>query len=144
MADPTYYSTADKVKAYTGVRPSDFGLSDISGGDTAETQLTNLLTAWLTEATDLMNMEMGKSYLSTTIPAGVHNIATRIVANMCAQAVLRRETPVIHIGEYATKMVDDMVLTPAIMKDLRRYRSTGSIRFFVPDVYEDDDDEEST
>ena len=133
----TYYGTPEQVRAYTGIRPEDLGLSDIKGGDTADQQLTAILTAWLGQATDIMDYMLGGTYLDDeTVPAGLHNIAVRIVANMVAQAVLRRETPIIRIGDYAVRMTDDAIITPAIRRDLMRYRRTQPFRMFVPNMEE--------
>lgn len=48
-------------------------------------------------------------------------IARRIVANMVALAVMRRDTPIIRIGEFAVQMSNDSVFTIAIQKDLQKY-----------------------
>lgn len=133
----TYYGTPEQVRAYTGIRPEDLGLSDITGGDTADQQLAAILVTWLGQATDIMDYIIGGSYLDDqTVPAGLHNIAVRIVANMIAQAVLRRETPVIRIGEYAVRMTDDTIITPSIRRDLMRYRRAQPFRMFVPRMEE--------
>jgi len=91
----TYYSSPADVIAYTGVRPEDLGI-EATEEDTADELLTALLTEWLEEAADLIDRDRRQSWLTElTIPAGINNIAKRLVANMIAQAVVRRDTPII-------------------------------------------------
>lgn len=135
----TYYSSPADVIAYTGVRPEDLGI-EATEEDTADELLTALLTEWLEEAADLIDRDRRQSWLTElTIPAGINNIAKRLVANMVAQAVLRRDTPIIKIGDFAVKMTDDSILTRAIKRDLRMFsRPLGSsIRLYVPDLSDD-------
>jgi len=133
-----HYGTVESVLLYTGVKPADFGLTSTTGGDTAEQKLISLITGWLKEATDIIDRIIGGSYLdSDNVPPGLHNIAVRIVANMCAQAILRRETPVIRIGEFAVRMTDDTIVTPSIKRDLSRYTKRIPLRSFVPNLQED-------
>jgi hypothetical protein len=54
-------------------------------------------------------------------------IARRIVANMVAFAVMRRDTPIVRIGEFAIQMSNDTFLTPAIQKDLQRYPRLSTV-----------------
>ena len=118
----TYYSSAQDVIDFTGIRPTDLNLVDITNGDTAAEQLIAIVEGWLVEIKDLIDMDRNRDYASETeIPAGIHAIAKRMAANMVAQAVIRRDTPIIRIGDYAVKMVDDTILTKSIREDLSLY-----------------------
>ena len=110
-----YYSNSDEVIAYTGIRPADLGLED-------DEALAARLVAWLVQAKDLIDRDRNRDYhVETAIPSGIHNIALRLVANMLAQARIRRDTPIVRVDDFAIRMVDDTVFTRAIQTDLRRY-----------------------
>jgi hypothetical protein len=127
----TFYSTAQDVIDFTGIRATDLNLVD--NGDTAEEQLVTIIEGWLTEIKDIIDRDRNRDYASeTAIPPGIHLIAKRMAANMVAQAVIRRDTPIIRIGEYAVKMVDDTIFTESIRKDLSLYPPTPRFSMFRP------------
>ncbi len=55
-------------------------------------------------------------------PDGVVNGVLRIVANMVAQAKIRRNTVVLQLDEYTQRLVDDRVFTRAVRDDLSMYQ----------------------
>lgn len=128
----TFYSTAQDVIDFTGILPGDLNLVDISGGDTASEQLVTIIEGWLEEVKDLIDRDRNRDYAaeSPDIPPGIHFIAKRIAANMVAQAVLRRDSPIIRINDYAVKMVSDEVFTPAIRRDLAVYPAKPRFSIF--------------
>ena len=56
-----------------------------------------------------------------TLPEGIHNIAMRACANMVKLAYMNRESPVIRIDDWTTKMVEDKMLTDSLKKELSLY-----------------------
>lgn len=114
-----YYSSPEQVIAYTGIQPSDLFLN-------TEEELKDLIEQWLVEATDYIHYYQKINYFEEfeagkikSIPKAVNNIAMRIVANMIALAKIRRDTSVIRVNDYYTKMVEDDVLTEKIKADLK-------------------------
>jgi hypothetical protein len=102
------------------------------------TELEDLVRAWLVEAKDLIDQDRNRDYhqevaqgVRSQIPPGIHNIAKRIVANMLALAILRRETPVVKIDDFSIRMVEDQILTRAIKQDLARYPAKPRFRMSV-------------
>lgn len=131
----TLYSSAEEVIAYTGVRAADFKLVADTGGSglTADEKLYAIINVWLAQAKDLIDTDRCRDYASESseVPAGINNIAMRICANMVAQAVIRRETPIIRVGEYAVKFNDDAIFTRAIQTDLARYPKKANFRMAI-------------
>jgi hypothetical protein len=126
-----HYSTPEDVIRFTGSRPQDFGF-------TTPAQLEDLVRAWLVEAKDLIDQDRNRDYhqevvqgVRALIPPGIHNIAKRIVANMLALAVLRRETPVVKIDDFTIRMVEDQIFTRAIKQDLAKYPRKPGFRMSV-------------
>ena len=116
-----FYSTPEAVMRYTGIRHSDLGLED-------EEQLKAILRDLLREAKDLIDQDRNRDYHEEildgkrdAVPPGINNIALRMVANMMAQAVMRRDTPIVRVDDFSFQMVDDQVFTNAIKKDLSKY-----------------------
>lgn len=131
------YSSVEKVIQATGVRAKDFGCEDH--------ELHTILQDWLDEATDLINLDRKRDYEAEAaaeggnpVPAGIHSIARRIVGNMVSIAMLRRETPVIKVGEWSLNLVNDDVFTAAIRRDLKRYPKKARIGFAVVGEYDEE------
>lgn len=121
-----FYSTPERVIQFTGCKPSDFGLAT---GD----ELADMLTGWLVEVKDLIDADRNRDYHEEPagVPAGIHHIALRMAANMVAQAMLRRETPVVRVDDFAVRMVEDSVFTNAIKSDLSKYPRKFDLRVAV-------------
>ena len=122
-----HYSSPADVIRFTGTRPEDFGLAAVS-------ELEALILPWLVQAKDLIDTDRNRDYHAEVtagrrdnVPPGIHNIAMRIVANMLALAVLRRETPVVKVGDFAIQVAEDQVFTASIRKDLRLYPAISRI-----------------
>lgn len=67
MTAPTFYSSAAAVRTRTGVDPSDLGFDEAESDPTGA--LTGFLEELLTEASDLMNRVMRRSYLAAGGPS---------------------------------------------------------------------------
>lgn len=133
MPEVLFYSSPQKVIDYTGVTPADLGLRDDEesgeGWQSAYEKLFDIIGEWLEEVTDLINQDRNRDYrLEETIPPGIHNIAKRMVANMVAQAVLRRDTPLVKIDDFNVQMVEDKIFTDAIKADLSRYPAKAKFK----------------
>ena len=122
-----HYSSPAEVIQFTGTRPEDFGLATVS-------ELEALILPWLAQAKDLIDADRNRDYHAevtagrrASVPPGINNIAMRIVANMLAMAVLRRETPVVKAADFAVQMVEDQVFTDSVKSDLRRYPAKSRI-----------------
>jgi hypothetical protein len=117
-----YYSSVEEVISYTGIRYDDLGLE-------SEEELAWLLEQWLIQAKDFIDkyiernlhkeLESGKL---SEIPPSIHNVATRIVANMVTQAVIRRQTPIANKDNVSTITVSDSIFTDSIKQDLEQFK----------------------
>jgi hypothetical protein len=131
------YITPDDVRTFTGVQPSQLDLEP-SEGQSADEALAEKLEGWISHAQDLVTRFVRVQYdpsapaddlgadpapmLARTVPDGLKNAVLRVVANMVAQAKLRRATNVMQVGEYEQRLVDDRVFTRAIKDDLLLYQ----------------------
>ena len=63
------------------------------------------------------------------LPEGIHNIAMRACTNMIKLAYMNRESPVIRIDDWNTKMVEDKILTDSLKKELSLYYKKPEFSF---------------
>lgn len=111
-----FYSTAEEVMQYTGVKPGDLGLSE-------EQELKDVLEGWLIQIKDLIDRDRNRDFHKEDggVPPGIDHIAMRVCANVVAQASFRRESTIVQVDDYIIQMVDDRVFTTPIRDDLKRY-----------------------
>ena len=110
------YVAPQDVRDYTGVKPGDLGKPDAASLDAT-------LSKWIAQAEEMVTHYLGQAF--TTVPEGVKNGTLRIVANMVAQAKLRRTTSIISIDEFQQRLVPDTVFTRSIRDDLEPYKARG-------------------
>lgn len=108
------------MRDYTGVQPNWLDKPDAAALDA-------VLDRWIAHAEELVNKFLGTSFDASPggtnpPPEGVKNGVLRILANMVAQARLRRKTSVINIDEYTQRLVDDKIFTRSIKDDLAMYQ----------------------
>lgn len=127
MSEP-HYSSAEEVIRYTGIRPSDLDFEDDIDEETeeviksADEKLEELVKGWLIQIKDLIDQDRNRDYHEEgEVPKGINHIALRMASNMVAQAVMRRETPIVRVDDFSIQMVEDQVFTNAIRRDLARY-----------------------
>lgn len=102
----------------------------------SEQELDNALQSWIEHAQDMVEgyvevqwnhtyTGVDKRVIKSAPPQGVQNAVLRIVANMVAQAKIRRQTGVLNISEYRQTLMPDTVFTKSIKEDLEVYIGGG-------------------
>lgn len=114
-----HYGTADSVRKRTGVQPVDLGLED-------DTALDALLDEVLEEVTDLMDRRMRKSFLTETIPAGLHGIANDIVASSVRDFTATRRSAIVQVDDFTSRILTPRIFTDDVKERLRLYASSGA------------------
>ncbi len=111
-----FYSSAEDVMQYTGVKPQDLGLDD-------ELKLKEVIEKWLIQIKDIIDRDRNRDFHKEDggVPPGIDHIAMRVCANVVAQASFRRESTIVQVDDYTIQMVDDRVFTTSIRDDLKRY-----------------------
>lgn len=108
-----FYSSAQEVIAYTGLRPDTLRCD-------SDAALENLLESWLVQIKSLIDADRGRTF-DTDTPAGIHNIAMRICSNMVALMQHRAQSPIIRVDDFTVRMVSDEIFTASIRRDLMRF-----------------------
>ena len=123
-----FYSTVEDVKQYTGIQPRDLNFDE-------ESDLDTFIEARLIEIKDLIDHDRNRDYSKEVdagerliVPPGIHHIALRMMANLIGYAVVRRDTPIVRISDFAVQTIDDKIFTPDLKRDLSRYPMKASFR----------------
>lgn len=106
------YCTTEEVIGLTGVTPKKLKLD----GDDNE-GLNTLLTKWISQAESLIDSYCHTSW-TDNVPGAVSNVCLRLVANMVALAVARRETALVKVNDWTIKISDDNVFNDSLKADL--------------------------
>jgi len=144
MTVALFYSSVDDVIPYTGIKYGDLGLEDAD-------ELAVVIESNLKAAKSLIDQSRVRDYAQevedgerTVVPAGIDDIAKRMVSNMLANAVARRSTSTVR-PEDLKVMMDDVVITDAIKNDLSKYPKKLNLRIYrVRSVDEIEEDEAAT
>ncbi len=111
------YSTPTDVINYCGVKRVDLE----QGSDNA---LRSLLGSWISDADKIIDEIIKKTYdPPSTAPFSIRNASMRMVSNMILLSVQRRKNPIITIGEFNVELLQDIMLTEDIHKQILRNRT---------------------
>jgi len=127
------YSTPEDVIAYSGVTAADLQQD-------TETGLYALLNTWIMEVTQIINSHCGQSWTIGAEPSDISNACTRMVANIIGLAVQRRKSPVVQVGEFNVKLVQDQVMSNDVKELLEKHRKSGSPLLAVGSTLPDEED----
>ena len=114
-----YYSSVSSVLYRTGVNYKDLGCDN-----TNDLQL--LIEDWLIEAKSFIDYYTHQSWTGDTVPKAVASIAARIVSGMISIAQERRKSPVVRLGDYSLRLVEDKIITDDIKSVLDLYSKSGT------------------
>jgi hypothetical protein len=128
------YCTPTDVINYSGVKAEDLQ----QGSDNL---LRSLLGSWISDADQIINEIIEKNYdPPSTAPFSIRNASMRMVSNMVLLSVQRRRNPIVSIGEFNVELLQDIMLTDDILKQILRSRTLK----LGTSVYKGDDYEDET
>ena len=123
----TAYCSIKDVKDLSRVTPNKIGLDK---GEADE--LDNILQEWILQASALINdytnnpLTETDTNQQTTKYYVYRNIATRIVANMCALSAAYKSHSVVKVNDWSISTVPSEVFPVAMKKELENYNSETS------------------
>jgi hypothetical protein len=128
-----YYSSVAEVIYYTNINKSTIDPDNTMTDDL----FIQRIEEFLLEASDYVEVytkrNFNKEYYLEKIervPPGIHGIVRRIVSDIVAQAVVRRDDVVFTNGD-ASILIEDTVFNSNIKEDLDKYVRVQRPRFFV-------------
>ena len=116
--------SVDDVIAFHGLKPQHLNIN--KNDKDADDQLAAIVTNWIIQSQDLINMYCNRNYTSTTVRPAVQNIALRLTSNMVKLAVQNRDSPIIKVNDWTITTVPSDIFTDDLKEDLRPFIKDSS------------------
>lgn len=118
------YGTPQDVRLLTGIKPIDLGFEN----ETAEQDLDELITTWLTRITSAINARLIQGEIKTTHSnyAGIVDVSIRTVAKLIAIAQQTRINPIVQINNFAVDIINTSQVIKDLDMELKPYQESSS------------------
>ena len=116
--------SVDDVIAFHGLKPQHLNIN--KNDSDADDQLAAIVTNWIIQSQDLINMYCNRNYTSSTVRPAVQNIALRLTSNMVRLAVQNRDSPIIKVNDWTITTVPSDIFTDDLKEDLRPFIKDSS------------------
>ncbi|MBR3213377.1 MAG: hypothetical protein IKF79_02570 [Methanosphaera sp.] len=116
--------SVDDVIAFHGLKPQHLNIN--KNDNDADDQLAAIVTNWIIQSQDLINMYCNRNYTSSTVRPAVQNIALRLTSNMVRLAVQNRDSPIIKVNDWTITTVPSDIFTDDLKEDLKPFIKDSS------------------
>ena len=113
--------SVDDVINFHGLKPKHLNLDK---DDT--TTLEEIVSGWIEQSQDLINMYTNRNYTDTTVRPAVQNICLRLTSNMVRLAVQNRDSPIIKVNDWTIQSVPSDIFTDDLKEDLKPFIKDSS------------------
>ena len=113
--------SVDDVINFHGLKPKHLNLDK---DDT--TTLQEIVSGWIEQSQDLINMYANRNYTDTTVRPAVQNICLRLTSNMVKLAVQNRDSPIIKVNDWTITTVPSDIFTDDLKEDLKPFIKDSS------------------
>lgn len=113
--------SVDDVINFHGLKPKHLNLDK---DDT--TTLEEIVSGWIEQSQDLINMYTNRNYTDTTVRPAVQNICLRLTSNMVRLAVQNRDSPIIKVNDWTIQSVPSDIFTDDLKQDLKPFVKDSS------------------
>ena len=113
--------SVDDVINFHGLKPKHLNLDK---DDT--TTLEEIVSGWIEQSQDLINMYTNRNYTDTTVRPAVENICLRLTSNMVKLAVQNRDSPIIKVNDWTITTVPSDIFTDDLKEDLKPFIKDSS------------------
>ena len=111
--------SVDKVIAFHGLKPQHL---NISKTDTdADEKLSAIITDWILQSQDLINVYTNRQYTSTTVRPAIQNVCLRLTSNMVSLAIQKRDNPIIKVNDWTIQNAPSDIFTDELKVDLKPF-----------------------
>ena len=121
------YCSVEDVKILSGIKPKNLGLKE------NETEFNRIINDWIAEAEGYINSYCKRKWDGTDedpIPLVVKSVCTRLVANIIAFHLSRKDNPIRKVNDYTTKIFGSEVFTDDLRQDLKPFRKSSRVSVF--------------
>ena len=116
---PDLWISVNNVIAFHGLKPQHL---NIAKTDTdADTKLSAIITDWIIQAQDLINVYTNRNYTSSTARPAVKNVCLRLTSNMVSLAIQKRDSPIIKVNDWTIQNVPSDIFTDELKDDLKPF-----------------------
>ena len=116
---PDLWISVDQVIAFHGLKPQHL---NIKKDDTdADAKLEAILTDWILQSQDLINVYTNRQYTSSTVRPAVQNICLRLTSNMVSLAIQKRDNPIIKVNDWTIQNAPSDIFTDELKVDLKPF-----------------------
>ena len=116
--------SVDDVVKFHGLKPQHLNIKKTDND--ADDQLEAIVTNWIVQSQDLINMYCNRDYTSTTVRPAVQNICLRLTSNMVRLAVQNRDSPIIKVNDWTIQSVPSDIFTDDLKQDLKPFIKDSS------------------
>ena len=111
--------SVDKVIAFHGLKPQHL---NIKKDDTdADEKLEAIITDWILQSQDLINVYTNRQYTSSTVRPAIQNVCLRLTSNMVSLAIQKRDNPIIKVNDWTIQNVPSDIFTDELKVDLKPF-----------------------
>jgi len=113
--------SVDDVINFTGLKPKHLNLEK---DDT--TGLNNIVSDWINQSQDLINMYTNRNYTDETVRDAIRNICLRLTSNMVSLAIQKRDNPIIKVNDWTIQGLSSDIFTDDLKDDLKPFVKDSS------------------
>ncbi len=112
----------------SGIKPKHLGLKD------DESKFNEIINEWISQAQDYIDSFCKRTWETdeeqTPVPPAVKSVCTRLVANIIAFHLSRKDNPIRKVNDYTTKIYGSEVFTDDLRQDLKPFRKSSRVSVF--------------
>ena len=116
--------SVDDVIAFHGLKPQHLNIKKTEND--ADDKLAAIVTNWIIQSQDLINMYTNRNYTQETVRPAVQNICLRLTSNMVRLAIQNRDSPIIKVNDWTIQSVPSDIFTDDLKEDLKPFIKDSS------------------
>ena len=113
--------SVEQVINFTGLKPKHLNLEK-----TDTPALEEIVTDWINQAEDLINVYTNRNYTDENVRPAVQNVCLRLTRNMVSLAIQSRDSPIIKVNDWTIATVPSDIFTDELKDDLKPFIKDSS------------------
>ena len=113
--------SVEDIKAFNGLKPQHLNLDK-----TDNDGLDAIVSDWILQAQDLINVYTNRNYTDETVRPAVKNVCLRLTGNMVSLAIQKRDSPIIKVNDWTIQSVPSDIFTDELKDDLKPFIKDAS------------------
>lgn len=121
---PDLWITVQQVINFHGLKPQHLNISKNDAD--ADSKLEAIITDWIVQSQDLINVYTNRNYTSETVRPAVKNVCLRLTSNMVSLSIQKRDSPIIKVNDWTIQNVPSDIFTDELKDDLKPFINDSS------------------